>query len=122
MEDLFQYYHRQDEPNQSCLLALRDLILAQDPLVSETRKWNLPCFCYRKKMFCFLNLDKKTGKPYLLVVEGHRLEFPGLEAGDRTRMKVFRVNPEQDLPVAAIKDLLQMALDLYRTGAISPGK
>ncbi|MEL7424073.1 MAG: DUF1801 domain-containing protein [Bacteroidota bacterium] len=115
---LEQFYDGQEEPNQSCLLALRSLILQQDEAVNETQKWGMPCFCYRKKMFCFLWVDKDTQKPYLLLVEGNYLDHPQLEQGKRSRMKIFRVNPTEDLPVSTISSLLNTALDLYRTGVI----
>jgi len=117
-QELHLYYSSKEEPHQSCLLALRRIILDQDKNVNETRKWGMPCFCYKKRMFCYLWTDKKTDEPYLLLVEGKHLDHPELEAGDRSRMKIFRVNPEQDLPIERITDILQKALDLYRTGVV----
>ncbi|WP_300662957.1 DUF1801 domain-containing protein [Fluviicola sp.] len=118
LEELQHYYLNKTEPNKSCLLALRSLILEQDPDVTETRKWGMPCFCYRKKMFCYLWTDKKTDQPYILMVEGKYLDHPELEEGDRSRMKILRVDPGKDLPVELIETILQKALDLYRTGII----
>ena len=108
------YYLNKEEPNKSCLLALRRIILDQDPMVTETQKWGMPCFCYRKKMFCYLWTDKKTDEPYLLMVEGKYLDHPKLEVGARSRMKIFRIDPNKNLPVKPIKDILKQALDLYR--------
>ena len=118
MEQLDNYYLKKEEPNKSCLLALRNIILNQDINITETQKWGMTCFCYKKKMFCYLWTDKKTDKPYILMVEGNYLEHPGLEQGDRTRMKIFRINPNKDLPIRAIESILQKALDLYTTGII----
>ncbi|MDR7211559.1 DUF1801 domain-containing protein [Flavobacterium piscis] len=118
VEQLHNYYLDKEEPNKSCLLALRDIILNQDTNITETRKWGMPCFCYKKKMFCYLWTDKKTYEPYILMVEGKYLDHPELEAGDRSRMKIFRVNPNKDLPIRAIESILQKALDLYTTGII----
>ena len=120
-QDLDHYYLDQDEPDRSCLLALRSIILKQDPEITETRKWGMPCFCYRKKMFCYLWTDKKTGKPYLLMVEGKHLDHPGLEAGSRSRMKIFRVDPNTDLLIDTIQQILSSALDLYKSGVIRTG-
>ena len=117
-EQLHNYYLGKDEPNKSCLLALRNIILAQDVNVTETLKYGMPCFCYKKKMFCYLWVDKKTDEPYLLMVEGKFLEHPELESGKRSRMKIFRVNPKEDLVVDTIRLLLKEALDLYRNGII----
>ena len=69
-------------------------------------------------MFCYLWEDKKSHEPYFLMVEGKHLDHPQLEAGDRSRMKIFRVNPNVDLPIAAINSIMNQALDLYRNGII----
>ncbi len=106
------------EPNKSCLLALRSIVLEQDALVSETVKYGMPCFCFKNKMFCYLWTDKKTDEPYILFVEGKYLEHPDLEAGNRARMKIFRIDPNQDIPLTTIESLLREALDLYRKGVI----
>lgn len=118
IDQLDSYYLNKQEPNKSCLLALRSIILQQDDEVTETRKWGMPCFCYKKKMFCYLWVDKKTEEPYLLMVEGKHLNHPLLEEGSRARMKIFRVNPNQDLPLETIHLILNQALDLYRKGVI----
>jgi hypothetical protein len=114
MEKLENYYLNKAEPNQSCLLALRSIILNQDKDITETQKWGMPCFCYKKKMFCYLWIDKKTNEPYILMVEGKHLNYPELEEGDRKRMKVLRVDPNQDLPLKTIETILQKALELYK--------
>lgn len=118
VEQLHNYYFNKEEPSKSCLLALRSIILKQDPNVTETQKYGMPCFCYKKKMFCYLWTDKKTNEPYILMVEGKHLNHPKLEEGDRSRMKIFRVNPNKDLPIKTIETILQNALNLYRTGII----
>ena len=118
LEQLDYYYLNKEEPNKSCLLALRSIILSQDTNITETRKWGMPCFCFKKKMFCYLWTDKKTEEPYMLMVEGAYLNHPKLEAGDRSRMKILRINPNKNLPLKTIKSILQKALDLYRNGKI----
>lgn len=118
MEQRHNYYLKKEEPNKSCLLALRNIILNQDINITETQKRGMPCFCYKKKMFCYLWTDKKTDEPYIIMVEGKYLDHPELEAGDRSRMKIFRVSPNKDLPIKTIESILQEALDLYRTGVI----
>jgi hypothetical protein len=69
-------------------------------------------------MFCYLWTDKKTNEPYILMVEGKYLDYPELEEGTRSRMKIFRINPNKDLPLKTIETILQKALDLYRNGTI----
>ena len=118
IRDIDSYYLDKDEPNKSCLLTLRGLILGQDKNVTETQKWGMPCFCYKKKMFCYLWTDKRTSEPYILLVEGKYLNHPQLEEGNRSRMKIFRINPNKDLPFKTITLLLNAALDLYRNGTV----
>ena len=115
LEELHHYYLNKVEPNRSCLLALREIILKQDTKITETQKYGMPCFCYQKKMFCYLWTDKKTDEPYILMVEGEHLDHPDLEAGNRKRMKIFKVNPNKDLPIKTIEYILQKVLELYKS-------
>jgi len=117
-DKLHNYYLDKEEPNKSCLLALRSIILKQDLNIIETQKYGMPCFCYGKKMFCYLWTDKKTAAPYILFVEGKYLNHSKLEEGSRSRMKILTIDPDKDLPIKTIEDILQKALDLYRKGAI----
>lgn len=118
LRELDNFYLNKEEPNKSCLLALRSIILEQDTTVTETVKYGMPCFCYKKKMFCYLWTDKETLEPYILFVEGKHLNHPKLEQGTRSRMKIFRIDPVKNLPLKSIKSLLNEALDLYRKGTI----
>jgi len=112
------YYLSKDEPTKSCLLALRDIIRLQDSNIGETWKYGMPCFSYGKKMFCYLWTDKKSDEPYILMVEGKHLNNPGLEQGKRSRMKIFRINPNIDIPLQEVEQLINDALDLYRNGTL----
>lgn len=118
IQELHNYYLKKEEPNKSCLLALRNIILEQDKNITETVKYGMPCFCYKQKMFCYLWTDKKTEEPYILMVEGKHLDHPKLEEGNRSRMKIFRVNPNNDSPIEIIQNILKKALDLYKKGTI----
>ena len=112
------FYLEKQEPNKSCLLTMRNIVLNFDKDITETVKYGMPCFCYRKKIFCYLWVDKKSSEPYFLLVEGKHLHYAKLEAGKRARMKIFRVNPNKDLPVNTIETILNEALNLYRYGTI----
>ncbi|TJY33887.1 DUF1801 domain-containing protein [Pontimicrobium aquaticum] len=112
------FYLKKEEPNKSCLLALRDIILRQDAQITETTKYGMPCFCYKQKMFCYLWTDKKTQEPYILFVEGQHLNHPKLETGNRSRMKIFPINPNKDIPIKTIELLLNKALDVYKNNII----
>lgn len=118
IDTLSNYYLNQEEPQKSCLLALRNIIMGIDKGVSETVKYGMPCFCYKKKMFCYLWTDKKTNEPYILMVEGKYLNHTELEQGTRSRMKILRINPNEDLPIETIISILNDALDLYKKGTV----
>jgi hypothetical protein len=106
------FYLDQPEPNRSCLLALRDIILAHNSHISETVKYGMPCFVYGKKALCYLWQDKKTKEPYVLFVDGNKMDHPELESGDRARMKIFRVDANADIPIKTLHELLELAIEL----------
>ena len=113
------FYLNKIEPNKGCLLTLRAIILDFDENIIETTKYGMPCFCFKQKMFCYLWIDNKTEEPYILFVEGKHLDYPKLEIGNRSRMKIFRINPNIDLPKGIIELLLSNAINLYRNGIIT---
>ncbi|MCC9041142.1 DUF1801 domain-containing protein [Myroides sp. M-43] len=118
MKETEQYYLRQTEPNRSCLQALRSIILGLDKHITESLKWGTPCFSYKNRMFCFLALTKEPKSPYLLIVEGLTIKHPLLEIGNRKRMKTLSLDANTDLPIEAIIDILEQALNLYYQGVI----
>ncbi len=73
----------------------------------------MPFFCYKGKIFCYLWVYKKTGKPYLGIVEGRKIDHPLLITENRSRMKIIVFDAEQDIPVETIGTILNMAIDLY---------
>ncbi len=114
MSEAHNFYLSHSEPNRGCLLAMQKIILNQHAAITETRKYGMPCFCYKGKPFCYLWVAKKENTPYFLLVEGKRLQHPKLETGDRSRMKILRVDPNADLPVSEIEAILTQALELYK--------
>ena len=114
IDQIFNFYLEKSDPNKSCLLALRDIILNHDKNISKTLKYGMPCFCYKDKVLCYIWTDKKTDEPYILMVEGKHLTHPKLESGDRKKMKIFRVKPNVDLPIHSIQEILGQALDLHK--------
>jgi hypothetical protein len=122
VNDLENWYLSHEEPNRSCFLALKHAVLAADPLVEAAWKWGGPFFYYRGKVFCYLWLDKGTKRPYIGFYEGKHLYHPRLEYGKRTRIKCFAIDPSKDIPIADLKEILNEALDLYRSGSIKTPK
>jgi len=113
------FYLNQEEPNKSCLLAMRHIVLYLDAAISETTKYGMPCFCYKHRAFCYLWIAKKSKEPYFLMVEGKHLQHPALEMGERSRMKILRIDAHKDLPITTIHSVLLQALELYTNGSIT---
>ena len=78
----------------------------------------MPFFCYKGKMFCYLWVQKNTGIPYIGIVEGKRINHPGLVMEGRSRMKIMLIDPDKDIPVRTINKILKQAISLYTDGVI----
>jgi len=113
LTDHDNYYLKQEEPYKSCLLAIKDLILGLDEKITPEWKYGLPFFYYKKKMFCYFWKDKKTQEPYIGICRGNEIDHPSLESGNRTRIKIFRVNPNEDIDVKTLKEILFLAMTRY---------
>lgn len=118
MNALENYYEQHEEPIKSCLLALRTIILNQNEDISASWKYGMPFFCYKGKMFCYLWVHKKYGQPYIGIVEGKHFEEPFLIQEKRSRMKIFLFDPNEDLPLNTIQNIIQKAISLYQTGVV----
>ena len=118
LRDIDHFYLQKEEPVKSCLIALREIILRQDPEITEAWKYGMPFFCYKGKMFCYLWVHKTRKLPYVGFVEGKYLNHPKLLTEKRARMKIFPCNPERDLPVKTIEMILKQLLSLYRRGIV----
>ena len=118
INDLDNFYLQQDEPVKSCLLALREIILAQDENITAARKYGMPFFCYKGKMFCYLWVHKTLHQPYLGIVEGKHIHHPKLLQEKRSRMKTMLFDAQKDLPIKTIRAILKEAIGLYKTGVI----
>ena len=108
------YYLQLQEPVKGCLELLRDFILKLDQQVTEEWKYNMPFYCYKGKMFCYLWTHKKYKKPYLGIVKGQQLQHPSLLKEDRTQISIFLLDPNEAIPLDTIGDILKKAMKLYQ--------
>jgi hypothetical protein len=113
-----QFYLNFEEPVRGCLLALKEWILQSDPEVTAEWKYGMPFFCYKGKMFCYLWVHKKLRQPYIGFVEGNRMDHPQLLQEKRSRMKIFMLDANKNLPLKTIQSLLKEALQFYKSGII----
>jgi hypothetical protein len=111
--EIDDYFLLKDEPVKSYLLSLRDMILKFNPGISEAWKYKMPFYCYHGKMVCYLWVHKKFKQPYLGIVEGKKVNHPGLLLEKRARMKILLLDPEKDIPVKTIREILRKILTLY---------
>ena len=118
MKAIEDFYLQQDEPVKSCFFALKEIILLQDPAITNELKYGMPFFCYTGKMFCYLWYHKKYKQPYIGIVEGNHFDEPFLIQEKRSRMKIMLIDANEDLPVKKIKSVLQEALNLYKKGKV----
>ncbi|UTA67405.1 DUF1801 domain-containing protein [Emticicia sp. 21SJ11W-3] len=106
------FFEQQTEPNKSCLLSLRALLLKQDPFITEEWKYKLPSYYYKGKMLCYLWIHKKykfdgVPQPYIGIADGNKLEDADLVTEKRVRMKILLIDPTDDIPVERIEMLIK---------------
>jgi hypothetical protein len=112
VSDLDNFYLQHSESINSCLLALRDIVLKQDKEIIAEWKYRMPFFCYKGKMFCYLWVHKTRHQPYLGIVEGKHINHPDLIIEKRSRMKIMLFDPNKDLPIDTIESILKQARSL----------
>jgi hypothetical protein len=118
MKQLDDFYLNQEEPINATLLTLKEIILKQDSEITNVLKYGMPFFCYKGKMFCYLWIHKKLKQPYIGIVEGKHFEESFLIQESRSRMKIMLFNADEDLPLKRIKQVMEKAINLYKSGII----
>ncbi len=111
--EIENFYMRKKEPAKGCLLALRDIILNFSDEITQGWNYGMPLFNYKDKRLCYLWTDKRTGHPYILMVDGNKIYHPALEQGDRKRMKILPIDPRKDIPIKTIKAIFEEVIKLY---------
>jgi hypothetical protein len=101
---LESYYLSKPEPYQSCLLALRDIILRTNSGICHERKFQIPFFTYKGKKLGYLWLNRKK------LMLGFCLDKSLLKVTLNTKAKdkyeSVQIDPNQDLPVDMIRERL----------------
>lgn len=118
MTELDNYFFKHSDDINACLMALRDIIQAEDPYITLEWKYSMPFFCYKGKMFCYLWVHKTLHQPYIGIVEGKHLDHPRLIQEKRARMKIMLLDSNKDLPVRTIKSIIGQAIQLYKNGTV----
>lgn len=113
MTGLTEFYLKQEDPVKETMLALKDIVLKQHTDITHELKYGMPFFCFKGKMFCYFWTHKQYKQPYIGFVEGKLFDEPFMLQEKRSRMKVFLIDPNVDLPIERIELLVQKALDFY---------
>lgn len=122
MTELEQFYENQPPELREVYLALRQIILKQDENITPEWKYKLPFFYYKGKMLCYLWYHKSFKMPYVSIMDANLLGDERLLMEDRKRAGILLVNPNEDLKIDLIEEILQNTLDLFRKGIIKTPK
>ncbi len=98
------YYLSKPEPYQSCLLALRDIILDTNLAICHERKFQIPFFTYKGKKLGYLWLNRKKLMLGFCLDKSLQPTTPGTEPKDK--YESIEINPNEDIPVDIIRDKL----------------
>jgi hypothetical protein len=105
---LESYYLAKPEPYQSCLLALRDIILHSNPDIRHERKFQIPFFTYKGKKLGYLWLNSR--KLMLGFCLDKRLQQVVAGMKPKDKYESIQIDPNADLPVDMIIEKLNYYL------------
>ena len=108
------YFLRHEEPIKSCLQSLRQHVKGFDKDITEKWQYGMPFFYYKKKRLAYLWIHKKLRQPYLGIVDGKWVDHPDLLQEARTRMKIFLIDPDKDIPIQKVNTILKRTIKLYK--------
>jgi hypothetical protein len=107
---LESYYLSKPEPYQSCLLALRDIILQTNPDICHERKFQIPFFTYKQKKLGYLWLNGKKLMVGFCLDKSLQEVTTGVKPKDQ--YESIQVDPNEDIPVEIILERLNYYITL----------
>lgn len=107
------FFIQTTSPNREVFLSLRYTILENDSNFTEHWKYGLPFYYYKNKPFAYFHTNKHNGFPYLGITKGNEIQHYLLFQGNRKKMKVLELNPNEDLPHEEIITLIEELKRLY---------
>ena len=106
---LESYYLSKSEPYQSCLLALKDIVLRANPHIVHERKFQIPFFTYKGKKLGYLWLNQKKLMLGFCLDKSLQEVTAGIKPKDQ--YESIRIDPNADLPVDLIMEKLQYYME-----------
>ena len=113
LNHLDNFFLTLDEPEQGCLLFIRQFILNYSNKFSEHWKYNTPFYHFNGKWFCYLSYHKKTKRIYIGFVYGYKLNHPKLLSEGRKQIKVFYIDAAKDVDIKSLKAIMKEACAVY---------
>lgn len=111
LNPLENYFLKQPEPQQSCMLYLRTHLIEHG--FDEQYKYMTAMYYFKSKPFCYLSYSSKSNKLYVGFIKGYKMKHPSLKQEGRKQIKVLYLDPEKDLPLKQIKEIITEAKKLY---------
>ena len=108
------YYLSKPEPYQSCLLALRDIILNINPNIQHEHKFQIPFFTYKGKKLGYLWLNRKKLMLGFCLDKSLQPLIPGVQSKDK--YESIEVNPNEDIPVDSVRQKLAYYIAIIDKG------
>ena len=109
-KNLDDYFLSLPEPEQSCLLFLRQFILGFNTGISEHWHYNTPFYYYRGRWMAYSSYNKKSGEIYLAFIHGQHLEHKKLLSEGRKQVKVFYLDAAKDIDIKSLKTIFRKAI------------
>jgi len=106
------YFITLPEPSQSALLYLRQFFMDEMGL-TEAWKFNTPFYYYKNKWFCYLIYIEKKDETYISFVLGNKIEFANLVSEGRKQMKIYRINPNENINKSDLKEIVALLKKFY---------
>lgn len=113
MSSLDLFYVQLEKPHRDQLVSLRKHVLGYSPDITEAWKFNMPSFLYKGNRFCYLRMDQKRNRYYIGFNDGKWINHPALDFEDRSRIKIFLIDPNEDLAFETIDSIIEAAIKLY---------
>ena len=111
LNPLENYFLKQPEPHQSCMLYLRKWLTAQG--LEEQYKYLTAMYYHKGKPLCYLSVRTKDKQLYIGFMKGYLMKHTKLEKEGRKQIKVLYLDPEKDVPVKILSEIVNKAKKLY---------
>lgn len=113
MEDLIDnYYLSLPEPEQSVLLFLHQFFV-NDMMLQHQRKFNTPFYYLDGKWFSFIDYNPKKRSIHISFIKGNQVSYPELLSEGRKQMKIYKIVPEKDIDINALKEIVALLKKCY---------